>query len=153
MRRADGLITAEDLADYAPVWREPLAADWRGYRILSAPPPSSGGFAVIALLKMKDHLADAFAGVAHNSPQYIHLVAEMEKRVFADRAEYFGDPDFVDVPIDQLIDDGYIEQRAREVDVEAISTIDSVDRAWRVTPRRTSLSSIAGATQSPTPTR
>ena len=51
-----------------------------------------------------------FAGLAHNSPQYIHLVAEMEKRVFADRAAYLGDPDFVDNPIDQLIDDEYIRR-------------------------------------------
>ena len=75
---------------------------------------------------MKDHLAGEFDGLDHNSAQYVHLIAEMEKRVFADRAEYFGDPDFVDVPIDKLIADDYIEARAAEVDRDAISSIDSV---------------------------
>jgi gamma-glutamyltranspeptidase/glutathione hydrolase len=123
MQRGGGLISAADLAGYAPVWREPLEAPWRQYRVLSAPPPSSGGFGVIQLLKMKDVLAADFAGLEHNSPQYIHLVAEMEKRVFADRAEYLGDPDFVAVPIAELVDEDYIASRARAVDREAISKL------------------------------
>jgi len=126
MGRSNGLITAADLASYEAKWREPLRADWRQFEIYSAPPPSSGGFAVIQLLKMKDYLAHDFEGVAHNSPQYIHLVAEMEKRVFADRGEYFGDPDFVDLDIDALIDDDYIARRAREIDVENISRVEGV---------------------------
>ncbi len=126
MRRGGGLLTAEDLADYQPRWREPLVARWRGHEILAAPPPSSGGFAVIQLLKMKDALAPAFAGLPHNSPQYIHLTAEMEKRVFADRAEYLGDPDFVPQRIGELLDDGYIAARAAEVDPAAISAAASV---------------------------
>ena len=126
MDRSDGLITLEDLDAYEAVWRKPLRAGWRNFEILSAPPPSSGGFAVIQLLKMKDYLAHHFDGVPHNSPQYIHLVAEMEKRVFADRAEYLGDPDFVDNRIDRLIDDAYIARRALEVDAERISKLDGV---------------------------
>jgi gamma-glutamyltranspeptidase/glutathione hydrolase len=126
MRRGGGLISASDLAQYRPVWREPLRAQWQGYEILSAPPPSSGGFAIIQLLKMKDALASDFSGLALNSPQYIHLVAEMDKRVFADRAEYLGDPAFVDVPIARLTDDAYIASRAAEVNREAISSLASV---------------------------
>ncbi|MCZ6827366.1 MAG: gamma-glutamyltransferase [Gammaproteobacteria bacterium] len=126
MQRGGGLIGRNDLIEYRPVWREPLKASWRGYQLLSAPPPSSGGFAIIQLLKMKDHLAEAFDGLAHNSAQYVHLIAEMEKRVFADRAKYLGDPDFVDVRIARLIADDYIEVRAAEVDRDAISSIDSV---------------------------
>jgi gamma-glutamyltranspeptidase/glutathione hydrolase len=76
---------------------------------------------------MKDYLAHQFQGLSHNSPQYIHLVAEMEKRVFADRAEYMGDPDFVDIDIDALIDDSYIARRAQEVDPEHISAVDGVE--------------------------
>ena len=125
MERADGLITAEDLERYEAVWREPLAAEWRGYQLLSAPPPSSGGFAVIQLLKMKDYLDHYFEGVAHNSPQYVHLVAEIEKRVFADRAEYMGDPDYLQVPIDELLTDEYIAARALQVDPEKISSIEA----------------------------
>ncbi len=90
MERGGGLITMGDLARYQAVWREPLKGKWRDYDVLSAPPPSSGGFAVIQLLRIKDFLAHEFEGLDHNSPQYIHLVAEIEKRVFADRAEYLG---------------------------------------------------------------
>jgi gamma-glutamyltranspeptidase/glutathione hydrolase len=126
MRRGDGLITEKDLASYQPRWRAPLRARWRNYEILAAPPPSSGGFAVIQLLKMKDALAPAFAGLAHNSPQYIHLTAEMEKRVFADRAEYLGDPDFVPQRIGELIADDYVAARAAEVNLKAISPVASV---------------------------
>ena len=126
MRRGGGLITAADLAGYQPRWREPLTAKWRDFEIFAAPPPSSGGFAVIQLLKMKDYLAKDFAGLAHNSPQYIHLTAEMEKRVFADRAEYLADPDFVPQRIDELIADDYIARRAAEVNPVSISPTDSV---------------------------
>ncbi len=126
MRRGNGLVSAADLANYEPIWREPLRAHWQGYEVLSAPPPSSGGFAVIQLLKIKDALAADFAGLELNSPQYIHLVAEMNKRVFADRAEYLGDPAFVDAPIARLMDDAYIATRAAEVNRESISPLASV---------------------------
>jgi gamma-glutamyltranspeptidase/glutathione hydrolase len=126
MERSGGLLSAEDLDRYQAVWREPLRSRWRGFEILAAPPPSSGGFALVQLLKMKDYLADYFDGVPHNSPQYIHLVAEMEKRVFADRAEYLGDPDYVDSPVDRLIADDYIARRALEVNPEEISQLDAV---------------------------
>ena len=126
MARSNGLISAEDLDNYKAIWREPLRANWRDYEIVSAPPPSSGGFAVIQLLKMKDYLKEQFEGLEHNSPQYIHLVAEMEKRVFADRAEYLGDPSFVDINMDELISEKYIESRAREVLPQKISTLDGV---------------------------
>ena len=127
MKESDGLITMEDLNSYEAVWREPLRSDWRNYEVISAPPPSSGGFAIIQLLKMKDYLDHFFSGLEHNSAQYIHLVAEMEKRVFADRAEYLGDPDFFDVDIEKLISEEYIARRALEVNPNAISSLDSVD--------------------------
>jgi gamma-glutamyltranspeptidase/glutathione hydrolase len=126
MERSNGLIARDDLEGYTAVWREPLRTRWRGFEILAAPPPSSGGYALIQLLKMKDGLTQQFTGLAHNSPQYIHLVAEMEKRVFADRAAYLGDPDWVDNPIDELIDDNYIRRRALEVDPQEISQLDAV---------------------------
>jgi gamma-glutamyltranspeptidase/glutathione hydrolase len=123
MERGNGLISHKDLAEYSAVWREPLRSQWRGMELLSAPPPSSGGFAVVQLLKMKDYLAHEFDGVAHNSPQYVHLVAEMEKRVFADRAEYLGDPDYTDIPMDRLLSEEYLQARAAEVKPNEISTI------------------------------
>lgn len=121
MKRGNGLITMADLANYKAVWREPVQADWRDYRVISAPLPSSGGFGLIQLLKIRDYIDHHFEGVTHNSAQYVHLVAEIEKRVFADRAEYLGDPDFVDSHIDALLDDDYIRRRAQEVNPEAIS--------------------------------
>lgn len=126
MARGGGLITAEDLDRYKAIVREPLRTNWRGREVLSAPPPSSGGFAVIQLLKIKDFLNHEFEGVPHNSPQYIHLVAEIEKRVFADRAEYLGDPDYVDVPLDRLLSDDYLRMRANEVNSNAISEFKAI---------------------------
>ena len=126
MAKDDGLISLEDLASYEAVWREPLQARWRNYQVLSSPPPSSGGFGVIQLLKMKDALAFYFEGVAHNSPQYVHLVAEMEKRVFADREVYLGDSYFVEIDIKTLISDSYVDRRAREVNPSIISRLDGV---------------------------
>ena len=123
MQRGNGLMTAQDLANYQPVWRAPLVADWRQSRIIASPPPSSGGFAVIALLKMKDFLADQFKDIAHNSVDYIHLIAEMEKRVYADRAEFLGDPDFYEFDIERLINDDYLKRRAAEVNPESISPL------------------------------
>jgi len=124
MQRSGGLITLQDLQGYEAVWREPLRARWREFEIIAAPPPSSGGLAVIQMLKMKDALASEFDSLDWNSPQYVHLVAEIEKRVFADRAEYLGDPDFVDVPVDELLLEGYMDRRAQEVNTSDISALD-----------------------------
>ncbi|MDC0172723.1 gamma-glutamyltransferase [Gammaproteobacteria bacterium] len=127
MKRSNGLISAVDLQQYSAIWREPVRANWREYEIISAPPPSSGGFAIVQLLKMKDYLAEHFTNVDHNSAQYIHLIAEMEKRVFADRAEYLGDPDFFDVDINTLINDNYVRKRAAEVNPKTISSLKSIN--------------------------
>ncbi len=126
MNRGGGLITRSDLESYTAVWRKPIVSPWREYTIVSAPLPSSGGFAVVQLLGMKDSLAQEFKGLNHNSAQYVHVIAEMEKRVFADRAEYLGDPDFIDVDIGLLVSDDYIGQRAKEVKRDSISQLDEV---------------------------
>ena len=126
MRRGGGLVTLDDLAAYRPVWREPLRGEWRDFEVVTAPPPSSGGIAVLQLLGMKDRLAGAFAGLPHNSARYVHLTAEMEKRVFADRAEYLGDPDFHDVPVQSLLAPEYLDRRAAAVDRDAISPVRAV---------------------------
>ncbi|NML34623.1 gamma-glutamyltransferase [Paraburkholderia sp. G-4-1-8] len=124
--RGHGLITKADLAQYKAVWREPVQAQWNGYRVITAPPPSSGGVGLVQLLKMKADLASDFKGVPLNSAQYVHLIAEIEKRVFADRAQYLGDPDFYKVPVAQLIDDAYLAKRAAEVNPGAPSDTKSV---------------------------
>lgn len=121
-----GLITKADLAAYAAVWRDPLVTSWRGFTAITAPPPSSGGIALVQMLQMKEDAAALFDGVPLNSPQYIHLVAEIEKRVFADRAEYLGDPGFVKVPADRLIDPAYSALRTRAIDPMRPSVLASV---------------------------
>ena len=121
-----GLITKRDLQEYKAVWRQPVQADWNGYHVITAPPPSSGGIGLVQLLKMKADLKPKFEGVDLNSAQYMHLVAEIEKRVFADRAQYLGDPDFYKVPVAQLTDDAYLAKRAAEVNPETPSDTKSV---------------------------
>ena len=126
MQADKGLITKQDLKDYKAVWREPMALSWRGNVVYTAPPPSSGGVALAQLLGIKEDRAADFKGVAHNSAQYIHLLAEIEKRVFADRADYLGDPAFTKVPVDQLVAKDYLAKRAAQVNPKAISETDKV---------------------------
>jgi gamma-glutamyltranspeptidase / glutathione hydrolase len=126
MQENAGLITENDLANYQAKWREPLVANWQDMQIVTAPPPSSGGVGLIQLLLMKQNLANDFKNVKVNSPQYIHLLAEIEKRVFADRAEYMGDPDFISVPVAKLIDTNYLAERAKQVNPKAISITEQV---------------------------
>ncbi len=121
MRVDNGLISKQDLHDYKVVWREPLRYDWRGNSLYTAPPPSSGGVALVQLMSIKEARASDFEGVGLNSAKYIHLLAEIEKRVFADRADYLGDPDFTAVPVMQLTDPAYLEKRAVEINPDAIS--------------------------------
>jgi gamma-glutamyltranspeptidase/glutathione hydrolase len=110
-----GLVTKQDLMQYKAVWRQPLSDEWHGYRVITAPPPSSGGIGLIQMLKMKAALKPAFEGLELNSAPYIHLIAQIEDRVFADRQRYLGDPDADKVPTAKLIDDAYLAQRADEV--------------------------------------
>ncbi len=131
MVKTGGLITQEDMAGYEALWRTPLTGQWRDYTVVSAPPPSSGGVALMQLLGMKAELAADFEGLDHNSPQYIHLIAEIEKRVFADRAEYLGDPDFTEVPVTELVSPDYIKRRAGEVSPDAISSTPDVKPGLR----------------------
>lgn len=126
MQRDGGLITKEDLANYRAKWREPMRVDWQGNTLYTAPLPSSGGIALAQLIGIKEQRAADFKGVELNSARYIHLLAEIEKRVFADRADYLGDPDFSDVPVDKLVDAQYLERRAGEVNPTAISPTEQV---------------------------
>ncbi|MDP5052199.1 MAG: gamma-glutamyltransferase family protein, partial [Congregibacter sp.] len=127
MRTGGGLITETDLASYEPRWREPLTLDWQGYQIITAPLPSSGGIAILQYLQMKDWRRDDFAGLGHNSVEFIHLKSEIEKRIFADRAQFMGDPDFVPVPLDDLLDIRRLQRRADEIDPAKISPTKTIN--------------------------
>ncbi|WP_423827436.1 gamma-glutamyltransferase [Serratia marcescens] len=126
MQRDNGLIGAADLADYRVKWREPMRISWRGNTVYTAPLPSSGGIALAQLLGIKEDRAADFKDVPLNSARYIHLLAEIEKRVFADRADYLGDPDFTNVPEAQLIAPDYLQKRAAEINPQAISPTEQV---------------------------
>ncbi len=109
MERGGGLITHADLEAYRPVWRDPVRGTYRGYRILSMPPPSSGGIALVQLLNAVEP-ADLGA-LGFHSAAAMHRMAEAERRVFADRASWLGDPAFVDVPTEGLLSKGYMRSR------------------------------------------
>lgn len=126
MKADGGLITADDLVDYKAQWREPMRIDWQGNTLYTAPLPSSGGIALAQLIGIKEQRAADFKGVELNSAKYIHLLSEIEKRVFADRADYLGDPAFSKVPVQQLTDPKYIAKRAKEVNPDAISPTEKV---------------------------
>lgn len=126
MEHDKGLVTKQDLADYKALWRKPLHVNWQGNTLYTAPLPSSGGVALAQLIGIKEQRADDFKGVALNSAKYIHLLAEIEKRVFADRADYLGDPNFTKAPVAELIDPSYLAKRANEINPTAISPTENV---------------------------
>ena len=107
-----GIITSTDLSDYEAIWREPVAADYNNYNIISMPPPSSGGIALIQLMNaVKDFPIDS---MGFHSIEAVHLIAEAERRVYADRASHLGDPDFVNVPVASLLDSSYMPMRMQD---------------------------------------
>jgi gamma-glutamyltranspeptidase/glutathione hydrolase len=120
MKRNNGLMTMEDLAGYVPKEREPLRGTYRGYEILSMPPPSSGGAVLIQMLNILEGF-ELEKTDASSSRRY-HLMAESMRRAFADRAEYMGDTDFVKVPIAGLVDKVYAEKLRRTIDPQRAST-------------------------------
>jgi len=114
MRRGNGIIDSVDLANYrTDIW-QPLISDYKGYRIITVPPPSSGGVILIQLLKMIESYPVSEWG--YNSFTTIHLMAEAERRSFADRAEHLGDPAYMKIPTESLIDKEYLEARMSTFD-------------------------------------
>ena len=105
VQKGGGLITAEDLANYEVKEREPVRGTYRGYEVISAPPPSSGGVVLIETLNILEGFDLAKAG--NRSAESIHLIAEAFRRAFFDRAEFMGDPDFSKLPVTELIDKKY----------------------------------------------
>ena len=105
MRSGGGLITEADLAAYTAKERAPIRGTYRGYEIISMPPPSSGGVAMVEMLNILEGYDLSAAG--HNSTQYVHLVTEAMRRAFLDRAKYLGDPDFTNPPIERLTSKAY----------------------------------------------
>ena len=109
MSKQNGLITAADLEAYHSVWRTPLEFDWKDMHIVTMPPPSSGGLILRQLLGMVAEYP--LASYGQHSTAAVHLMAEAERRAYADRAQHMGDPDFWKVPVKQLTDPVYLKSR------------------------------------------
>ena len=114
IKGAGGTMTAEDLRDYHSVKREPVRGDYRGYEIVSMPPPSSGGIHIIQILNILEGY-DLHASGA-NTAKTIHLMAEAMQLAYADRAEYLGDPDFIKIPVKGLISQKYADSLRAKID-------------------------------------
>jgi len=114
MKANKGTIGAADLASYEPKWREPVRTQYRGFDIVTMPPPSSGGAVLAQMLNMAETFDIRSTHFA--SSKSIHQRAEIMRRAFADRAEFFGDPDFISVPVTGLIDKSYAAERAKSID-------------------------------------
>ncbi|NRF39338.1 gamma-glutamyltransferase [Pedobacter foliorum] len=109
MQRGKGIITKTDLKNYQAVWRKPIIGNYKEYKIITMPPPSSGGIALLQLLKSVEAFPLKRWGL--NADSTVQLVVEAERRVYADRAAYLGDPDFYKVPEQQLLNNAYIKSR------------------------------------------
>jgi gamma-glutamyltranspeptidase/glutathione hydrolase len=105
VKKDGGILTLEDLKSYKPIWREPLVGSYRKRTVITMPPPSSGGVALIEMLNVLE--GHQLTKLAPNSATYLHLIAEAMKHAFADRAQYLGDPDFVKAPILTLVSKDY----------------------------------------------
>ena len=126
IQKGGGLITAEDLAHYQVKEREPLRGTYRGYEVISAPPPSSGGTVLIETLNILEGYDLAKAG--SRSAESVHLTAEAFRRAFFDRAEFLGDPDFSNLPIAQLTDKKYAEAWRATIDPDHATPSKDLER-------------------------
>ncbi len=106
-----GFVTREDLAAYQPVWRKPVVFKYWDLRIISMCPPSSGGVTLDQMMRMMQPYD--LSAMGHNSAKYIQLFTEAARRAYADRNYFLGDPDFVDIPLDQLLSEAYLRRRMR----------------------------------------
>ena len=111
-----GIITLNDLESYKPVWRDPIIFNYDGLKIISMSPPSSGGVCINQIMKMIEPFDLKTFG--HNSSNYIKLLVEAERRSFADRSHYLGDPDFIQVPVNKLTSESYLNSRMNDFSFE-----------------------------------
>lgn len=117
VNRMGGIISQADLDAYKSVWRKPVDGKFKQYHVISMPPPSSGGIALVELLKGSE--AFEFEKFGHNSAKSVHVMTELERRVYADRATYLGDPDFYQVPVKMLLDSAYLKNRFSDISLTA----------------------------------
>lgn len=121
-----GIISEEDLASYEAKWRDPLVFPYRDLKIISMAPPSSGGVTLAQIFGMIE--PQDLKSFGHHSPEYIQVLVEAERRAYADRNHYLGDPDFVKIPVDQLIDPSYLKSRMESFSFEQATKSEDIAR-------------------------
>ncbi len=114
-----GIISKKDLSQYKAVWRDPIVFPYRDLKIISMAPPSSGGITLGQILKMLEPYP--LSKLGHHSSEYVQLLVEAERRAYADRNHYLGDPDFVKIPTNQLLDSTYLKSRMSSFSFEKAS--------------------------------
>lgn len=124
MKRGNGIISHQDLIEYEAVWREPIVGTYKNYKIISMPPPSSGGIALLALLQSVQQYPLAQWGFQADSS--IRAMVEAERRIYADRATHYGDPDFYNVPQAHLIDPAFNQARMSKISLDKATPSDQV---------------------------
>jgi len=107
-----GIMTMEDLSEYKSVWRDPVRFKYKGYDIISMSFPSSGGVILGQMMKAIENFD--LSEIEHNSPEYVQLLTEIERRAFADRSDLMGDPDFMKLPVYEFMDKKYVENRMKD---------------------------------------
>jgi len=114
VQKLGGIISKEDLANYEAIWRDPITFMYKGYKIISMPPPSSGGICMAQILKsIEPYNVEQYT---HNSTKYIQVIVEAERRAYADRSYFLGDPDFITIPTDSLTSTTYLSRRMANFD-------------------------------------
>lgn len=114
MNRGGGLISLEDLKNYEAKWRKPIVGDYKAYRVITMPPPSSGGIVLMQLLTMLEKFP--LGNYGFQSAQSVHAIVEAERRAYADRAKYLGDSDFYHVPADSILEAKYLADKLLDFD-------------------------------------
>ncbi|TPV33269.1 gamma-glutamyltransferase [Paucihalobacter ruber] len=126
LQRKGGIITHEDLKRYEPVWRDPITFQYKDYGVTSMAPPSSGGITLAQIMGMLQHFD--LKEFDHNSLKYIQVLVEAERRAYADRNYYLGDPDFVEIPSNYLLSDVYLLDRISDFSFESATSSESVQK-------------------------
>lgn len=124
LKKKNGIITLKDLENYKPVWRKPIQFSYKDLKIFSMSPPSSGGITLAQIMTMVEPFS--LSKYQHNSLEYIQILTEAEKRAYADRNYYLGDPDFVTIPIQNLLNKDYLSQRMSSFSFEKATISSSI---------------------------
>jgi gamma-glutamyltranspeptidase/glutathione hydrolase len=133
MKKGNGLLTQADLDGYQPKWRAALHGTYRGYDVITMPPPSSGGVALLQILQMLE--PRNLGKLGYHTPAAVALITEAERRAYADRATYLGDPDFGKVPVNQLLESKYNKQRFNTLRTDGQATPSTAITAGPGLPR------------------